>query len=191
MLARDTRGATIVEFAIIVPVLLMMMMFLFDTGFYFYARSILGGEVQAAGRASSLETATEANQEALNETVRTAVKRLVRNGEVDFTRTAYKNYARAQATAERFSDANGDGHCNNNEIFDDENGNKIWDRDAGVVGQGGAKDVVVYTATLEYDRLFPMATLLGWNNRVSITASTLLRNQPFDKQSTATPGKCP
>lgn len=30
----DARGATIVEFAIVAPILVVMLMFLFDTGYY-------------------------------------------------------------------------------------------------------------------------------------------------------------
>lgn len=73
----DARGATIVEFAIVAPILVVMLMFLFDTGYYLYARAILGGEVQAAGRASALETATDTNRVLLDTSVENAVKRLV------------------------------------------------------------------------------------------------------------------
>lgn len=190
-LARDERGATVVEFAIVVPVLLLMLMFLFDTGYYLYVRSILGGEVQAAGRSSTMETATEANQTALDNRVRAAILRVVGGGQVDFTRTAYKSYSRAQAKAEAFTDTNGDGVCNNGESFDDANANGIRDLDSGLTGQGGAKDVTIYNVTLQYDRLFPIAGFLGWSNRVRMTSTTILRNQPYDKQAMPVVGHCP
>lgn len=190
-LHRDERGATVLEFAFVAPILVMMLMFLFDTGYYLYAKSILGGEVQAAGRASTMETATVDNQTALDTRVRTAIQRLVGNGQVDFTRTAYKTYGRAQAKAETYTDTNGNGVCDNGEPFDDANNNNVRDLDSGVTGQGSAKDVTIYSVTLQYDRLFPMARLLGWNNRVSMTANTILRNQPFDKQAQPVVGHCP
>lgn len=178
------------EFAFVAPVLFLTMMFLFDAGYFLYARAILGGEVQAAGRSSTLETATDANRAALDARVQTAVQRLVRNGSLRFSRTAYKSYSRAQAKAETYVDSNSNGLCDNGESFDDANNNGTRDIDSGITGQGGAKDVTIYTVTLEYDRIFPMAKMLGWSNRVSMNSSTILRNQPFDKQALPTIGHC-
>lgn len=189
-LVHDARGATIVEFAFVAPLLVLILLFLFDTGYFLYARAILGGEVQAAGRASGLETATSANRAALDLAVETAVKRLVGNGQFTFARMAYKSYGRAQAKAEAFVDTSGNGVCDNNESFDDANGNGTRDLDSGVSGQGSAKDAIIYTVTLRYDRIFPMAYLLGWQNQVTMSSSTILRNQPFDNQAEAIVGKC-
>lgn len=190
VLVHNDRGATLVEFAFVAPILVLMLMFLFDTGYYFYARSILTGEVQAAARASALETATDTNRALLDSSVETAVKRLVGGGRLSFDRLSFKSYGRAQSRAEAFVDANGDGICNNNESFDDANRNGFRDADSGVAGQGGAKDVTIYSVTLQYDRIFPMAYLLGWSQQVDMTARTILRNQPFDKQAEPLLGKC-
>ena len=54
--AADTRGLTIIEFAIIAPTLLVLMMGTFDLGFRAYATSVLQGEVQKAARDATLET---------------------------------------------------------------------------------------------------------------------------------------
>ncbi|WP_097091653.1 TadE/TadG family type IV pilus assembly protein [Novosphingobium sp. Chol11] len=189
-LAANAHGATVIEFAIVAPVLVLMLMFLFDTGYYLYARSILSGEVQAAGRASALETATDTNRTLLDAKVETAVKSLVGGGTFSFNRLSFKSYGRAQTRAEAFVDSNSDNICNNNESFDDANRNGVRDADSGVEGQGGAKDVTIYSVTLHYNRLFPMASLLGWNQQASITENTILRNQPFDKQAEALIGTC-
>ena len=189
-LLRDARGATIVEFAFVAPVLILLLMFLFDVGYYLYAKSILTGEVLAAGRSSALETATQANRDLLDNNVETSVKRLVNSGTLSFDRMAYKSYGRAQAKAEAFIDGNNNNICDANESFDDANGNGVRDLHSGTSGQGGAKDVTIYTVTLRYDRMLPMASLLGWGQEVTMRSSTLLRNQPFDKQAEAVIGHC-
>jgi Flp pilus assembly protein TadG len=186
----DQAGATIVEFAIIAPIALAFLMFLFDTGYRLYVDSVLAGEVDAAARFSTLETATDENRAALDARVTEAVQTLVPQGEVTFNRVAYGSYKRAQSKMEAFADSNGNNICDNNEVYDDANGNGRHDVDAGRVGGGGANDVVIYTVTLNYDRLFPMAGLLGWNQRVVTSAKTLLRNQPFDKQAVSRTGNC-
>ncbi|MGE4430214.1 MAG: TadE/TadG family type IV pilus assembly protein [Sphingobium sp.] len=187
----NRRGATIVEFAIVAPVLLMILMALFDTGYYLYARAILSGEMQAAGRSSALESASEETQEDLDDHVTAAVQRVVPHGALSFTRMAYGSYERAQAKAEPFIDANGNGICDDGELFEDTNNNDTYDLDGGLEGQGNARDVTIYTATLRYDRLFPLAHMLGWSNQVAVSSSTLLRNQPYDKQSVPPEGTCP
>lgn len=189
-LARDERGVTAIEFAIVAPVLLVMLMFLFDTGYYLYANAVLAGEMNAAGRASTLETATDEQRDTLDQHVSDAVKKLVPNGELHFQRTAYIDYGRAQAKAEAFKDENGNGVCDAGESFDDANRNHVRDLDSGISGGGGAKDVTVYTATLRYDRIFPIASFMGWGKDVTMSSTTLLRNQPFDKQIEPLIGTC-
>ncbi|MFZ2996745.1 TadE/TadG family type IV pilus assembly protein [Sphingobium sp.] len=187
---RNSRGATIVEFAAVAPVLVLMLMFLFDTGFYILANSILGGEVNAAGRNATLETANDDSRKAMDDQVTAAVERLIPKAAMSYSRLAYKSYGRAQAKAESYNDLNADGVCNNNEPFDDANRNNVRDLDSGTTGGGSARDVVIYTATLKYDRLFPIAAMLGWNNQVTMSSSTILRNQPFDKQPEPLIGHC-
>ena len=49
-------------------------------------------------------------------------------------------------------------------------------------GQGGAKDVVVYSVTVTYPRLFPVAKLIGLSENVKLNATTVLANQPYGDQ---------
>ncbi|MBO9519458.1 MAG: pilus assembly protein [Porphyrobacter sp.] len=189
-LVSDERGATIVEFAFILPVFAGLLMFLFDTGYFLYARSILAGEVNAAARASTLETATAANVAAVDAGVTEQVHRLVPHGNLSFERRAFKSYALASGL-EPFKDIDGDGECNHGEPFVDGNNNLVRDRDTGTAGTGGAKDAVVYTATLTYDRLFPVAGLLGWDQVATVTASAIMRNQPFANQAEPAIRTCP
>lgn len=189
-LKKDRRGATIVEFALVAPTLVAILLFIFDTGIYLYASAILGGEVNAAGRRSTLETATTESRAATDALVKAQVRRLLPIAEVEFVRTAYKSYGRAQSKEESYNDLNNNGVCDNQESYDDANRNNVRDLDSGVAGGGAARDVVVYTATLTYDRMFPVDAVFGWDQEATITSSTLLRNQPFDKQPEPLIGKC-
>ncbi|WP_235506504.1 TadE/TadG family type IV pilus assembly protein [Altererythrobacter sp. Root672] len=179
---------TVVEFALVVPIFLGMLMFVFDLGHYLYVRSVLAGEINAAGRSSTLETATDATRAAMDARIESQVQRIVPNGDLEFTYIAYRSYGGAQNRAEAFNDtgggaSSGNGVCDNNELYIDANGNGQWDADAGVRGGGNANDVVIYTANLTYNRWFPLAGLLGWNPQARLTASTILRNQPFGTQA--------
>lgn len=191
-LTRDERGSTIVEFAIVLPVLMILIMGAMDTGFQLYTRAILAGEMQKAGRDSSLEDGTS-NATTLNDRVRSAVHNIMPDATVTFTRKSYRTFSDAAAAqAEDYTDTDGDGTCDNGEPFEDANNNGTWDADGGNTGQGGAKDAVVYTATAVYPRMFPIAKLIGISDRVTLTSSTVLRNQPYSDQdlSAATTGHC-
>ena len=53
-------------------------------------------------------------------------------------------------------------------------------------GQGGANDVTYYKMTVTYPRLFPFAWLIGWSATQTISAATILKNQPYATQTVTT-----
>lgn len=185
--ARD--GATAVEFALVLPVLVSVLMGLFDMGYNMWATTILQGAVQQAARASTMESAT-GQTATIDAKVKTQVQQLVPSATLAFKRKAYTNFANV-ASPEDYVDTNANGACDNGEAFEDANGNGMWDADRGVNGQGGARDAVLYTATMTYPRVFPMASLVGLPSTVSATAKTVLRNQPYKLQEASTKvGNC-
>lgn len=182
--AADEAGATLVEFGLISTVLFSTLLGFMDLGHSLYMQSVLQGAVQKSARDSTLESGkAEAQRQLLDEAVREQVQHLVANSTVSFSRRYFRDFTKAaQATAEAFQDINGNGRCDNDEPFQDNNHNTVWDRDGGDNGQGGAKDDVVYTVTITYPRLFPMAKLIGLSEHVTVEARTVLENQPFGEQ---------
>lgn len=188
-LADDRRGATIVEFAIIAPVLCMVLLASFDIAHTLYMRGVVQGIVQKAARDATLESGTDVTiQNTLDSEVRRQVKALTQTADVAFKRRFYRSFSEAAAArAERYTESNGNMVCDNGEPYDDENGNGVWDPDGGNQGQGGAKDATLYTVTVTYPRMFPVYGFLGFPNTVKITSSTVLRNQPYSDQGTYAP----
>jgi Flp pilus assembly pilin Flp len=182
-LRRDERGMTIIEFAFLAPVLLVALMGFFDMGYREYISSVLQGEVQKAGRDSTLPGGATAGS-SLDARVRNRVSVVIPDATWTFTRLKYASFTRA-GQAENFTDTNANSIRDAGECYQDENGNNNWDADAGASGQGGSKDIVVYRAQLSFPRVFPMAGLLGWNANQVISATTVLRNQPFGTQAVA------
>ncbi|BBC73062.1 conserved hypothetical protein [Altererythrobacter sp. B11] len=178
-LRADQQGTTLVEFAFVAPVFLLMLMGIFDLGHGIYIRAVLDGALQQAGRNSGLESGPE-NLAKIDQYVSDQVLALVPGGEMEFDRKNYWEFGDV-GEAEDFIDANDNGVYDDDECFYDANDNDLWD-DRGKAGQGSAKDVVLYTATVNYDHLFPLWRFLGGTQDTSITASTTLRNQPFGSQ---------
>lgn len=194
-ISENQDGATIVEFGLISTLFVTTLLGFMDLGHSLYVQSVLQGAVQKSARDSTLETGkAEAQQSLLDAEVRERVQRLAANSTVSFSRRFFRDFTKAaQATAETYQDINGNGRCDDNEPFQDNNGNSVWDRDGGDNGQGGAKDNVVYVVKMTYPRLFPMAKLVGMSETVTVEATTVLGNQPFGEQGsygTPTVGHC-
>lgn len=190
-LAKNTDGVTVIEFAIVGPVLVLMIMGMFDLGHQLYVTSVMQGSLQQASRSSTLETGAS-QTETIDAQLRSRLADISPGGTVDITRKNYQNFTDI-TLPEEWTDGNGDGMCNNGEPFEDVNDNGNWDPDRGRVGAGGARDAVLLTAVLTYERLFPMAGLLGFDEQVTVEGRTVLRNQPYNEQTDRTPvlGNCP
>lgn len=180
-LRRDRRGATIIEFAIVAPVMMLLMMGLGDLLYQVYAQSVLNGAVQKAARDSGIEGGT-ANISTIDGTVQTIARQIAPAATFVPTRKSYDSFA--EVAPEPFTDTNGNGVRNAGECFTDMNSNGSWDADPGSTGQGGASAVTLYTMTMTYRRLFPVAGLFGWPATQTISATTLLKNQPYATQVT-------
>jgi len=190
-LVRDKAGVTAVEFALIAPGLLTVLLGIFELGYEIYAQTMLQGAIQQAARASTIEGAGT-NVASINGIVSDAVHQIVPDAEVTFDRKSYTNFGDV-GLPEDYTDSNSNGECDAGEPFEDANGNGTWDADRGVAGSvGGARDAVLLTVTVTYDRPFPLAKLVpGMSNTLTTTAATVLRNQPYDDQrSPATTGYC-
>lgn len=184
------RGASALEFALVLPILMVMLLGGMDISHSVYVQSVLQGSVQKAARDSSLENGTlTAQQTAIDNVVKAQLRDLNNGATATTTRRFYRSFTKAsQKTPEPFIDsappsAFADGICNNNESFTDVNSNGIRDLDGGDAGQGGAKDSVLYTVSISYPRLFPIDKLIGWNGTTTVKAQTILTNQPYSSQS--------
>jgi TadE-like protein len=184
-LGTNIRGVTAVEFALVTPVLLMVLMGGMDASRGAYISSVLYGAVQKAGRDNSLETGSTQTT-AIDTKIYSVVHPLANDGVLTFKRRSHSNFKRA-AREEKFTDSNANNVREPGECFDDANENGIWDQIGGKNGSGGADDIIVYTATFTYPRSFPLAGLIGLSDTRVVSATTILRNQPFGDQIVAIP----
>ena len=183
-IGKDERGATLIEFAIIAPVMGLLLLGAFDTAHSLYMRSVLQGIIQKVARDSALESGTvEARQTLLDNKVRASVRAIANNATITFTRRFYRTFNdAASARAESWTDTNTNGRCDQGEPYEDQNRNGTWDADGGDAGQGTAKDRTLYTVSVSYPRFFPLYRVIGGSNVTRIKAATVLQNQPYGDQ---------
>jgi Flp pilus assembly protein TadG len=191
--ARDESGVTAIEFALIAPVFFALMMGTFDVGHRLYMESVLRGAVNKAGRDSALENGSEANRQAAIDTkVRKQIRLVYNSATIDIERKFFRSYNDASTrTHEDFIDGNNNGDCDAGETYSDENHNNQFDEDGAADGQGGARDVVIYSVDVSYPRLFPIAGFIPtMSDTIEMNASTVLTNQPFSSQAVVVTGTC-
>lgn len=177
-LLRNQQGAAAMEFAMIAPIFITMIMGILDFGQWAYARAELTGAVQQAARSSTMETA---DTTVADNMVRSFMGVIAPNVSVSSTRSNYYDFTDV-GRAEKWNDTNNNGTCDNSETFVDENESGDWDPDIGRTGNGGASDVVVYSVTATYTSPFAVPFFpQSWNQR-TLKTSTTLKNQPYAYQ---------
>jgi Flp pilus assembly protein TadG len=197
-LRRDTRGATIIEFAMVSPVMCLLIVGGLDIAHTLYVGAVLQGAVQKASRDATLESGLDTTVQArLDHSVRNQVEALAGNATITIKRNYFSDFKDAAANQfEPFTDTNGNGTCDGpagstpGEPYEDTNNNQRWDRTGGNEGQGGAQDAVAYTVTMSYPRLFPVYGFIGGSDTTSVSATTILRNQPYADQAVAQVRNC-
>ncbi|MBO9712034.1 TadE/TadG family type IV pilus assembly protein [Sphingomonas sp.] len=181
------------EFAIVAPVMGLVLLGAFDVGHTLYMRAALQGIVQKVARDASLETGLDTTtQSNLDAKVSNQIRALANNATVTITRSYFHDYADATSNKfEPWTDTNANGRCDNGEPYEDTNGNKQWDATGSInANQGGAKDAVVYSVSVSYPRIFPIYNLIGGAQTTVVTAKTILRNQPYGDQADSVVRNC-
>jgi len=187
-LGRDERGSTLLEFGLIAPTFLILLLGCANLGQMLYGKVLLNGAIEAAARSSSTETR---DTTAADTMVRKIVGPILPGASYTISRFSYYDYTDV-GRMEKFTDGNGNGTCDNGEPYINENGTGGWDN-VRRSGQGGADDVVVYKVVAQYSPLFKIPLMPGQWQQITLTSQTVKKNQPFATQanySTLT-GNCP
>ncbi|MCA0890858.1 MAG: TadE/TadG family type IV pilus assembly protein [Pseudomonadota bacterium] len=193
-LGRDQRGATIVEFAVIAMPMCVLLMGGLELGYNSYVRSTLQGALHDAARVAAVENpilATEGDtvEEQVANMIKETVAHVAPNAVVDVDQKSYFEFSSIGEPEKLMTDNNGNGKydASDEDCFEDANGNGTFDPDSGKSGtNGGADDVVLYTAKVSAPRILPLDRLVpGVSEKVEYTLRAAVRNQPYGQQPTA------
>lgn len=183
----DETAVTVVEFALIAPVMLMLLLGAVEFGHLLFARMALEGAIMEAARAASatLETSEAARNAAMRAKIITSMQKFnkIPGEDISIETEVYDSFASTRP--ENYTDANGNGRYDppaprfSGETFTDRNANGKWDPALPKAGSlGGPGDVVNYKVS------FPMALLfdlpmkpIGISKGVTLTAVAVTRNE--------------
>jgi Flp pilus assembly protein TadG len=175
-LGRDASGVTIVEFAIVLPVLCLLLLGLLDLGYRSYATSMVQGALHDASRMATVGNYTLAQ---IDTRVKARLANFARSSTVTTSTTSYYDFSGVAQAEKIVGDTAPLNTYNAGDCFEDANGSNTYDTDRGRNSTGGADDIVRYQITISFPRIIPLGGFLGWGNTQTITQNTVLRNQPF------------
>ena len=186
-LAGDERGATVIEFALILVPLCIALLGFLDLGYRSYLRSVLQGGLNDVARKASVENPEfDSDAESLEERVHDALIEkmggLAKNGSYEVEAKNYYDFAGVGKPERLTTDKNKNGNYDAGDCWQDTNANGSFDTDSGSTGIGGASDVVFYEVTLTTPRIVPIGSLLGVSDDMVLTAQTAIRSQPYADQ---------
>jgi len=188
-LRRDARGTTIVEFGVLAPVMITLIMGAIEMGHFLSVRSTLEGAVVEAARqaTASMEIDEDDRDQAMRDLITKHMSAfpIAEGHQLVIATKAYRDFGTAYP--EEFTDTNGNGVYDPGEAFIDRNGNGHWDPDLPISGTdlGSPGDVVSYTAIFVTDPYFQMiGRIMGLEGGLTLTATTVVRNEPVKKKTT-------
>ena len=181
-LRRNEDGATLVEFALIAPTLMLFVMGIIEVAMVLFVSTLLEGSVREAGRYGITGYVYQGFDRIaiMRKIVEQNTIGLVDMDKVKIETLTYQSFS-AVGQPEPFSDTNGNGQRDAGEAFNDVNGNGTWDDDMGVNGAGGPGDIVIYTITYDWPLLTTfLGDLMGRAGIMQLSASYAVRNEPWD-----------
>ena len=183
-LRRDQSGATIVEFALILPVMCMMLLGTLDLGYRSYVGAVVQGTLHEAARMATVGGVTTAQIQTF---VQNRLQAFSRNATITTTTRSYSDFSGVKVPETITQDTAPMGSYNPGDCFQDTNGNGTYDLDRGRGGVGGSEDVVYFEVTMTYPHIVPVGRLFGWGTNVTTTQNTVLRNQPYASRNVPVP----
>lgn len=183
----DARGATLIEFAMILPALCVLLLAIFELGYRSYAASVLQGALHEAARMATVGGISQAQIDAA---VRSRLSNFTNHGTVTITTSSYYDFAGVRMPERITNDTTPVGTYNVGDCYEDANNNGTYDLDRGRSGMGGADDIVRYEVSFTVPRIVPIHRFLGWTATETISGNTILRNQPYAGRSNSVVERC-
>jgi Flp pilus assembly pilin Flp len=183
-LREDRRGATMLEFALIAMPLCMVLLGLTDFGYRSYVISVVEGTLHRAARMATIGNKTPSQ---IDDYIKSQLETFSSNGTITIDKKSYYQFSNVDKSEplcdKTGADLNSNGQVDVGDCYQDINNNGSYDPSA-KDGLGGSDDIVFYSVTFTYPRVVPMGSLLGWSNSQTVSANTLMRNQPYGSQAT-------
>ncbi|HVR65089.1 MAG TPA: TadE family protein [Verrucomicrobiae bacterium] len=186
--ARESDGASAVEFALVFPLAFFLIAASFELGMLMFNQAAIESAVREAARYGMTGQGTETQRTAaILAIVDKYTYGLVEPEDITITTETYPNFTDVD-DPEPYTDANGNGQWDSGESFTEINGIPGHQDDRGEVGVGATSEIVQYTISYDWQMMilpfitnmpfFPDGKMVD-NSVVHFVAKMTIRNEPF------------
>lgn len=179
---RAREGATAIEFAVVAPVLMLLMFGIIEFSLIMLVSNIMESATSISSRLAKTGYAESgmSREETILASVEEHAGTLLDPAKLTVTSKYYAQFDQI-GDAEPWNDANHNGVAEAGE-YDDINGNNQYDSDMGLAGYGNAEDIVVYTVSYPWAVMTPiLREIIGdAQGNFTVTAHAVVKNEPYD-----------
>ena len=177
-LGNDRRGNAAVQFALLAPALLLLVIGSFEVAILLFVGGTMESAVLAASRygVTGFTSDGVSREDRIRQIIADRTMGFVDMDDLQIHTLVYSGFEQI-GQPEPFTDDNGNGVHDAGESFNDVNGNGQWDNDMGAAGLGGPGDIVLYEVEYETGAITQM--LRPVFGRVVHRAAVAVRNEPF------------
>jgi len=173
-------GQAMVEFALVGPIFLAIMLSIFEFSGIMFVQTLLEGGAREASRYGLTGQQPEgiSRDAMILQIVSENSFGIIDVDELEMTTSVYGDFSEV-GQPEPFTDENGNDAYDSGEPYVDSNGNGSWDDDMGAAGLGGPGEVVVYEMSYDWPIMIPLFQPF-FGDHVTLQANIAVRNEPFD-----------
>lgn len=179
-LRRDERGVNIVEFGLVAAPLMMVLLVIIDFGYRLYLEVVVEGTINKAARRATVGGVSSSS---IDDFVKSQLVAFSKRATVTITKKSYYDFSHVNKPEKLLTDINGNGQLDSGDCFEDANNNGTFDTDSGSSGLGNSDDIVYYNVSVVFPGLVPLGGFLGFASTETVSANTVLRNQPYGAQT--------
>ncbi len=175
------RGITSIEFAVIAPVFLMMLMGIIEFAMIMFTSSVMESATNNTARygKTGFVAGGSTREEQIIANVANRTAGLLDPDDITITYTVYSDFDDVGDPEPCVSPLAPPCPGTPSVNFVDVNGNGSWDNDMGAAGLGNPGDVVVYTVNYPWPVVTPIIYAIT-GSVINLTARTVVRNEPYD-----------
>lgn len=180
-LLRNEEGVTAIEFALISPVFMLMILGIIEFSLIMFTAAVMEGATNNTSRLGKTGYVPDGitRQQAIINNVNSKTHGLLDSSHITLTTEVYSNFTDVGQPEPCISPVTAPCPGTVGVNFVDVNGNGTWDADMGAAGLGNPGDVVVYTVSYPWPIMTPMMrVILG--PTYTIRTRTVVRNEPYN-----------
>lgn len=183
---KSRDGASVVEFAVALPVLCMVLFGIIEMAAMMFAMVLAEGGLREASRygVTGQAPAGLTREEQIVAVVQNHTHGLFDVSTANVSMKVYPSFNDIGQAEPLTLDVNGNGEYDeaDGDTFEDTNGNGVWDKDMGVPGSGGPEDIVFYELEFQWEFLTPVFAVFGGpDGTVDMKATIAVRNEPYSE----------